>query len=115
MWPRITYTSTVTLRGITLTRICEVEHLDTRQFDALVLDTQGPEYKILTGATKLLANFKFIKVEVPDFDSYKGCCQIGQLSEFMLSQGFREHIRVPFMHVPEVGTYFDVIYKRADH
>ena len=115
MWPGITYTSTVTLKGVTLTRICEVEHLDTRQFDALVLDTQGPEYKILTGATKLLANFKFIKVEVPDFDSYKGCCQIGQLSEFMLSQGFREHIRLPFMHVPEVGTYFNVLYKRLHH
>ena len=67
------------------------------------------------GATKLLPNFKFIKVEVPDFDSYKGCCQIGRLSEFMLSQGFREHIRLPFMHVPEVGTYFDVVYKRAHH
>jgi FkbM family methyltransferase len=115
MWPGITYTSTVTLKGITLTRIFEVEHLDIGQFDALVLDTQGSEYNILMGATELLANFEFIKVEVPDFDSYKGCCQIGQLSEFMLSQGFREHIRVPFMHVPEVGTYFDVIYKRAHH
>jgi hypothetical protein len=115
MWPGITYTSTVTLRGVTLTRICEIEHLDISQFDALVLDTQGSEYKILMGATKLLANFKFIKVEVPDFDSYKGCCQIGRLSEFMLSQGFREHIRLPFMHVPEVGTYFDVVYKRAHH
>jgi hypothetical protein len=28
----------------------------------------------------------------------------------MLSQGFREHIRRPFVRVPEVGTYFDVIY-----
>jgi hypothetical protein len=39
MSPGITYTSTVTLKGITLTRIFEVEHLDIGQFDALVLDT----------------------------------------------------------------------------
>ena len=58
MSPGITYTSTVTLRGITLTRNFEVEHLDIGQFDALVLDKQGAEYKILVGATKLLANFK---------------------------------------------------------
>jgi FkbM family methyltransferase len=113
MWPQIAYTSTVTLTGVTLKRVLEVEHIDIRHFDALVLDTQGSEHRILSGATELLANFRFIKVEVPDFESYKGCYQIDELSSFMLSNGFREHIRLPFMHVPEVGTYFDVIYKRV--
>lgn len=112
MWPEITYTSTVTLTGVTLKTILAREHVDVRQFDALVLDTQGSEYRILLGSADLLSNFKFVKVEVADFESYKGCCQIGELSSFMLSNGFREHLRLPFMHAPNVGTYFDVLYKR---
>ena len=65
------------------------------------------------GAANLLPNFKFVKIEVPNFESYIGCCQIGELSAFMLSNGFHEYGRVPFMHIPKVGTYFDVIYKRV--
>jgi FkbM family methyltransferase len=113
MWPKIAYTSTITLTGVTLSAILEAEQVDIRQFDALVLDTQGSEHKILTGAANLLANFKFVKVEVPDFESYKGCCQISELSAFMLSKGFHEQDRAPFMQVPKLGTYFDVIYKRV--
>jgi FkbM family methyltransferase len=113
MWPEISYTSTIALTGVTLGTILETEHIDIKEFDALVLDTQGCEQRILAGAGSLLANFKFVKVEVPDFESYKGCCQISELSAFMSSNGFREHRRLPFMHIPKVGTYFDVIYKRV--
>jgi FkbM family methyltransferase len=114
MWPDITYTNTVKVTGFTLRRILELEHLDLGGFDALVLDTQGSEHKILLGATDLLANFKFIKVEVPDFESYKGCCKIDELSSFMFTNGFHEQARFPFMSVPNVGTYFDVLYKQVD-
>jgi FkbM family methyltransferase len=113
MWPEVIYTSAMTLTGVTLKKLLERELIDIRKFDALVLDTQGSEYKILMGAKDLLKNFKFVKVEVPDFESYKECCQIRELSSFMLGYGFREDVRIPFMHVPEVGTYFEVVYKRV--
>lgn len=113
MWPQVAVATTVKLMGVTLKRILGLEHVNLGEFDALVLDTQGSEHKILLGASDLLLNFKFIKVEVPDFESYKGCCKIGELSSFMLAQGFREEARFPFMHVPNVGTYFDVLYKRV--
>jgi len=113
MWPEITYTNTITIQGITLGTLLETENIDIRRYDVLVLDTQGSEHNILVGAGNLLANFKFVKVEVPDFESYKGCCQIGELSEFMLSHGFREFRRLPFMHVSRVGTYFDMIYTKV--
>ena len=67
---------------------------------------------VLHGAEALLPNFKFVKVEVPDFESYKGCCQIVELSAFMLSKGFRERSRHPITYAPGIGTYFDVIYER---
>ncbi len=113
MWPEVSYTSTLTLPGVTLKTVLATEHINAQQFDALVLDTQGSEYRILSGSAELLPNFKFVKVEVADFEAYKGCCQIGELSSFMLSNGFREHLRIPFRHVPDVGTYFDVLYKRV--
>jgi FkbM family methyltransferase len=114
MWPDLTYERTVKLRGFTLKRILEEERLDIRDFDALVLDTQGSEHKILLGASDLLRKFNFVKIEAPNFESYKGCSQIDELSSFMISHGFRERTRIPFMHVPEIGTYFDVLYKQLD-
>ena len=111
MWPDVKYTQTITVKGITLGSLLARERIDVRRFDALILDTQGSELKILKGAASLLPNFRFVKVEVPDFESYKGCCQISELSSFMLSNGFSEHTRVPFIHTSNLGTYFDVIYR----
>lgn len=112
MYPQISYKGSMTLRGATLNSILSKERLDIRQYDAMVLDTQGSELRILKGAANLLSNFKFVKVEVPDFESYKGCCQIDELSAFMSSNGFRERNRHTITHTPGVGTYFEVIYER---
>ena len=112
MWPDVTYTSTITMKGITLGGVLRRERIDLGKFDALVLDTQGSELKVLGGSAHLLPNFRFIKVEVPDFESYKGCCRIDELAAFMMSKNFREYSRIPFMHASNLGTYFDVVYKR---
>lgn len=112
MYPQIAYGDAIALKGTTLPSMLAAEQLDILRFDALVLDTQGSELKILNGAASLLPNFKFVKVEVPDFESYKECCQIGELAAFMILNGFRESSRHPITHTPGVGTYFDVIYER---
>jgi FkbM family methyltransferase len=112
MYPQIAYKGAIAVRASTLSSILTAEKLDIRRFDAMVLDTQGSELKILKGAIGLLSKFKFVKVEVPDFESYKDCCQIAELSRFMSSNGFRERSRHPITHTPGVGTYFDVIYER---
>lgn len=112
MWPDVKYTHAITMKSITLASLLAREHIDIRGFDGLILDTQGSELRILKGGGNLLTNFRFVKVEVPDFESYRGCCQIGELSAFMASNRFREHSRVPFMHTPNLGTYYDVTYQR---
>jgi 2-O-methyltransferase len=112
MYPHIAYKGAITLQGMTLGSILSAEQIDIRRYDALVLDTQGSELRILAGAATVLPNFKFVKVEVPDFESYKGCCQIADLCAFMLSNDFRERSRHPITHRPGVGTYFDVIFER---
>lgn len=114
MWPKVTYTKTLTLTGVRLGTALERERVDITQYDALVLDTQGTECRIMAGAVELLPMFRFIKVEVPDFESYKGCCQIGEVSAFMATNGFAEDCRVALHHRPGLGTYFDVVYRRVD-
>ncbi len=113
MFPHIAYKGSLTLTGTTLGTILKAERIDVRRYTALLLDTQGSELKILRGAAGLLSNFKFIKVEVPDFESYAGCFQVGDLASFMSSSGFRECSRHPILHTPGVGTYFDILYERT--
>jgi len=112
MWPDISYTHTVALTGATLGTALAAEQVDLSHYDALVLDTQGAEYTILTGAASLLTNFRFIKVEAPDFEAYEGCCKIDELSAFLTSHGFSEYRRLPFRQMPGVGTYYDATYER---
>jgi FkbM family methyltransferase len=112
MYPYIAYKGTINLTGTTLKSILSAEQIDVRRFDAMILDTQGSELKILKGAASLLPAFRFVKIEVPDFESYKGCCQIDDVSTFMSLNGFRERGRYPISQTPGVGTYFEVIYER---
>lgn len=114
MYPQIAYKGAITVTGMTLSSILTAEQLDIRRFDAMVVDTQGSELKVLKGAVNLLSHFKFVKVEVPDFESYKDCCQIDELAGFMASNGFRERSRHPITHTPGVGTYFDIVYERTN-
>jgi FkbM family methyltransferase len=115
MWPEISYANDIMLPSTTLSSFVTKEGLDLAEFQALVLDTQGSELMILKGATTVLPRFRFIKVEVPDFEAYAGCCLSSELGEFMSTHGFRERRRDGFMSIPGVGTYFDVLYERIGH
>jgi hypothetical protein len=41
----------------------------------------------------LLPHFRFIKLEACDFELYRGCSQISELSTFLAARGFRERSR----------------------
>lgn len=112
MWPEVAYARTISLTGKTLGTALADAAVDLAGYDALILDTQGAELQILNGATALLPRFRFIKVEVPDFEAYKGCCQIADLSAFMAENGFQEQRRIPFSEMTGVGCYYDVVYTR---
>jgi len=112
IWPEVTYTKTIALSGVTLATLIARNRIDLAQFDALVLDTQGSEYEVLRGAISILGSVRFIKVEVPNFEAYEGCCRLEELTAFMSAHGFREVCRIPFSHKEGVGTYFDILYRR---
>ena len=78
----------------------------------LLMDTQGSELLVLQGAVFILKNFTYIKTEVPDFEAYKGCCQLGDLNEFLSHHGFKEIIRNKFASHPNGGSYYMILFTK---
>lgn len=112
IWPDVNYTHTILLRSITLASLFERERIDPSDYQALIMDTQGSELLVLKGSISLLHNFKYIKTEVADFESYTGCCQLADINSFMTHHGYIEFSRHEFASRAEGGSYFDVIYKK---
>jgi FkbM family methyltransferase len=113
IWPNVEFTHEIRMAATTLAHMIDFEHIDLRNFEALVLDTQGSELLVLKGAIPVLERFQFIKAEVADFESYAGCCQLAELTEFMSQHGFAISRKVPFAGTRDrVGTYYDVLYRR---
>lgn len=112
IWPEITYTEQVTLTSTTLTRLLADQQIDPTKFDSLIMDTQGSEMLVLKGAEELLLNFKYIKSEVADFESYQGCAQLSELTDYLQGFGFTEVRRSKFAERKGVGSYYDVVYRR---
>ena len=113
IWPDVTFSKTLALRSVTLPSLLQRERIDIKDYDALIMDTQGTELLILKGAAPILRNLRFIKTEVPDFESYEGCCQLQDVNRFLEQHGFREYIRKPFAKRPDGGTYYDVVYRKV--
>jgi FkbM family methyltransferase len=112
IWPDVHYKQTITLKSITLARLFSQNYLDARNYQALIMDTQGSELLVLKGSLPILDNFKFIKTEVADFESYEGCCQLSDLNEFMIEHGYREFSRKKFAARAEGGSYFNIVYTK---
>jgi FkbM family methyltransferase len=112
IWPEVGYERTITLRSKTLSSLVEQERIDLDRHDALIMDVQGAELLVLEGATPILPRFRYVKTEVPDFESYEGCCQLSDIAAFLTARGFREYARNKFAERAEGGSYYDVVYER---
>jgi hypothetical protein len=104
---------TLRLRGESLPSLLERLQLPPQDYDFLALDTQGSELMVLRGARPLLAGFRFVKIEVADFEAYAGGCLLGEVAAFFAAHGFVEHARHTFATRPGVGSFYDVVYRRA--
>jgi len=112
IWPKINYERSIILVSRTLPDILKIENVDPVSYDALVMDTQGAELLILKGATRILENFRFIKLEVPDFEAYEGCCQLSEVKNFLSAFGYKEYARFKFKEWKQGGGYYDVVYRK---
>ncbi|TLD69259.1 FkbM family methyltransferase [Phragmitibacter flavus] len=114
IWPTVDYVSAITLTSITLNQLVTTEKIDLSRYQALVLDVQGAELLILKGGGGLLKKFRYIKLEVADFESYEKCCTVDEVSHFLKTQGFEECSRKRFAERKAGGSYFDVVYRNKE-
>jgi len=112
IWPEVNYLTSVILNSITFSTLVEIGEIDVSRYDSLVLDTQGAELLVLRGARDLLRNFRFIKAEAADFESYEGCNTLDDLEDYLDPLGFKEVSKKRFAAKGGVGNYYDVIFER---
>jgi FkbM family methyltransferase len=113
VWPKVAFTTTITLKSATLATLLAREGIDAARYDALVMDTQGSELLVLEGAEPLLDGFRFVKTEVPDFEAYASCAKLDDIERYLTSRGFREVSRHCFATRAGGGRYYDVVYGRS--
>jgi len=111
IWPDIHYLRDIEMVSSTLPTALKEAGIDSEPYDALVLDTQGSELLILRGAASLLSQFKFIKTEAADFESYKGGCTVSEICSFLGNNNFSLRRKELFAHHPAGGRYFDLLFK----
>lgn len=75
--------------------------------DALVIDVQGAELKVLKGAPETLKHVKLLELEVSSEEIYTGGVLVGELDAWLLEQGFKRRTRMRRSHM-------NAIYER-DH
>jgi len=112
IWPDIHEVSQVTLKSITLDSLLGKIGTNSRSYQALVMDTQGSELLVLKGAAQSLDQFKFIKTEAADFESYVGCARVEELTSYLVPFGFKLTRRDKFAESSSGGQYFDLLYRK---
>ena len=111
LYPDVEYENEIPLTSTTLPALLQAHAIDAREYDGLVLDTQGSELLVLDGASPLLHNLKFIKTEAADFEAYAGGCTLDELTRFLAQFNFHEFARREFSARRNIGKYYDVVYK----
>lgn len=112
IWPSVKFISTINLKSISLNSLLKRESINFDKYQALVIDTQGSELLVLQGSIPILKHFRYIKTEVPNFESYESCVTISEMDSFLKSFGYIEISRFKFAGRPGHGEYFDVVYKK---
>jgi FkbM family methyltransferase len=80
-----------TTRLDTLLDRCAADHAeyDWTALDCLVLDTQGAELIVLSGAERTLRRITYVYTEVNEGGLYEGDCSLDELIQFMHARDFR--------------------------
>jgi FkbM family methyltransferase len=112
IFPDVGYVQTLEISSVTLTALVAREGIDLSKFDMMLLDTQGSELLVLKGAAPLLQHFRFVQIEVADFEAYQGCCKLVEVAAFMLPKGFVECHRKRTSTHPNGGQYYEITYGR---
>jgi len=110
IWPKVKHEAEIHLVTRRFDTVCIEEGIDVDDFQSLIIDTQGSELRVLRGCGDLLMNFKFIKLEVADFEAYVGCCKLEEVISYLDRYGFRERSRRIFAKHQQGGMYYELVF-----
>jgi FkbM family methyltransferase len=112
IYPGVREVSQLMLKSTTINSLLRKLGASSHSYQALIMDTQGSELQVLKGATEHLSQFKFIKTEAADFESYVGCARVDDLTSYLVPFGFKLTRRDKFAESPSGGQYFDLLYRK---
>jgi FkbM family methyltransferase len=110
IWPEVKYEGTINLTSETVDDI-----LSELQFaaDGLVMDVQGAELLVLKGCKDHIQQFKYIKAEASDFNSYDGGTTVDEIELYLKEYRFMLVRKDRFAEKPNKdGSYFDILFER---
>lgn len=113
LWPQVSYTHNITLRGTTFKTFVEREEIDLGGYDTLILDVQAAELMVLRGAGDLLSAFRYIRCEAADFEIYKGGCTLKELDYYLAERDFARIQTWAGAGKPDVGYAYEALYQYA--
>lgn len=87
-FPYVKQTDIINIETDTLDSIIK---LNSRN-NVLVIDVQGAELKVLNGALETLKQVKEIRLEINYEETYKGCCLMHEIDEFLYNNGFKRTV-----------------------
>ena len=111
MYPDVSYVAVKYLESRTLDYIVDHERIVLSKYNALILDVQGAELRVLQGASKSMKKLLYIQVEVADFQAYKSCPILSEMTSFMNQNNFELHYLERVSFSPRAGTYYNAVYK----
>lgn len=111
IYPEILYTGNIQLISKRLDTFIKENAVSLSDYDSLVLDTQGSELLIIKGAGDYLNKFKYIKLEVADFNAYDGAAGISEVDKELTNLNFTKYLVVKFASCKKFGSYYEVLYK----
>jgi FkbM family methyltransferase len=111
IWPEVHYVANLLIPSKTLVTAYSEHNIDASAYDCLVLDTQGSELLALKGANSLLNNFRYIKTEAADFESYSGCATVDEIVVFLAKRSFSLVRKDLFARHNDGGAYYDLLFR----
>jgi FkbM family methyltransferase len=110
IYPEIKYVKKKLLQGTTFVSLVKKLKIKLKNYNTLILDTQGSELLILKGAKKLLNNFKYIKLEAADFEVYKKNPTLSDLSSYLKKFNFFEEKKIKIYSNYKNKNMYDVLF-----
>ena len=111
-WPHVHYAGQRRLVARKLDQVLEEQRVDLSNYPALVLDVQGAELLVLSGAAAILPAMSWIRLPAADFDSYRGAPDIAEIGAFLELQGFTQVARLETAVFPGLGTTSEFLFQR---